>query len=97
MNEKWGRSRELLNRARESLACGVSSPFRAKFPVHLYFRDGCGPRLMDVDDNEYIDYALGWGPNILGYRHPRVVEAVRRQVEGPFTYGAQHELEYLVA
>jgi len=97
LNEKWGRSRELLNRARESLACGVSSPFRAKFPVPLYFRDGCGPRLTDVDGNEYIDYALGWGPNILGYRHPKVVEAVRRQVEGPFTYGAQHELEYQVA
>ncbi|MEN6537466.1 MAG: aspartate aminotransferase family protein [Bryobacteraceae bacterium] len=94
---KWRKSRENLERARKSLIGGVSSPFRAKFPVPLYFQDCKGPRLKDVDGNEYIDYTLGWGPNILGYRHPAVVEAVRRQAEGAHTYGAQHELEFLVA
>ena len=60
MNDKWQKSRELLARAQGSLAGGVSSPFRAKFPVPLYFADGCGCRLRDVDGNEYIDYALAW-------------------------------------
>jgi glutamate-1-semialdehyde 2,1-aminomutase len=87
----------MLARASQSLAGGVSSPFRAKAPMPLYFRDGCGSRLEDVDGNWYIDYTLAWGPNILGYRHPRVVEAVRRAAEGPHTYGAQHETEYLVS
>jgi glutamate-1-semialdehyde 2,1-aminomutase len=95
--DKWQRSRELLARARQSLAGGVSSPFRAKFPVPLYFADGCGCRLRDVDGNEYIDYALAWGPNILGYRHPKVVEAVARAAAGPHSYGCQHETEILVA
>lgn len=76
-----------------SLAGGVSSPFRAMFPVPLYFEDGCGCRLRDVDGNEYIDYTLAWGPNILGYRHPAVCEAVARQAMGVHTYGAQHRLE----
>jgi glutamate-1-semialdehyde 2,1-aminomutase len=49
-----------------------------------------------VDGNEYIDYALAWGPLILGHRHPAVVEAVRRQAERPHIYGAEHELEFLV-
>jgi glutamate-1-semialdehyde 2,1-aminomutase len=93
----WRRSRELLERARRSLAGGVSSPFRAKVPVPLYFEDGQGSRLKDADGNWYIDYTLGWGPSILGYRHPAVVEAVRRAAEGPHTYGAQHELEFLVS
>src|SRR5215470_4746298 len=95
--DRWRKSREMLARARGSLAGGVSSPFRAKFPEPLYFADGCGCRLRDVDGNEYIDYALAWGPLILGHRHPVIVEALRHQVERPHLYGAQHELEFEVA
>jgi glutamate-1-semialdehyde 2,1-aminomutase len=53
--------------------------------------------LIDVDDNEYIDYQLAWGPMILGYAHPVMVEAVARQAGLPHSYGAQHELEITVA
>ncbi len=97
MTDKWTKSREYLERAKRSLAGGVSSPFRAKAPVPLYFRNGCGARLEDIDGNEYIDYVLAWGPMILGYRHPAIVEAMRRQAELPTDYGAQHELEFMVA
>ncbi|MDQ2900598.1 MAG: aspartate aminotransferase family protein, partial [Acidobacteriota bacterium] len=97
INDKWTRSHELLARAKQSLAGGVSSPFRAKAPVPLYFEDATGCRLRDVDGNEYIDYALAWGPLILGHRHPAMVEALRNQVERPHLYGAQHELEFEVA
>src|SRR5215470_17456517 len=93
----WSRSHQNLERARRSLAGGVSSPFRAKAPLPLYFRNGCGARLEDVDGNQYIDYCLGWGPMILGYRHPAIVEAMRRQAELPADYGAQHELEFEVS
>ena len=93
----WDRSRALLDRARQSLAGGVSSPFRAQFPVPLYLTEGCGARLKDVDGNEYIDYVLAWGPMILGYAHPAMVEAVRRQAERAHDYGEQHELEIEVA
>ena len=87
----------MLERAKKSLCGGVSSPFRAKVPVPLYFKDGQGSRLLDVDDNWYIDYTLGWGPNILGYRHPAVVDAVKWAAEGVHDYGAQHEMEYLLS
>jgi glutamate-1-semialdehyde 2,1-aminomutase len=97
INDRWQTSRALLERARGSLAGGVSSPFRAKFPVPLYFRDGSGSRLEDVDGNRYIDYTLAWGPLILGHRHPRLVEALQAQAGRPHTYGAEHELEYQVA
>ncbi|HME58688.1 MAG TPA: hypothetical protein VKF63_10150, partial [Terracidiphilus sp.] len=70
MIREWSRSRALLERAAKSLAGGVSSPFRAQFPVPLYFCGGSGARLLDVDGNEYIDYALAWGPSILGHAHP---------------------------
>ena len=53
--------------------------------------------ITDVDGNRYIDYALAWGPLILGHRHPKLVAAVREQADRPHIYGAQHELEYQVA
>jgi glutamate-1-semialdehyde 2,1-aminomutase len=94
----WRKSEQLLERARQSLAGGVSSPFRAMFrPVPLYFRCGSGARLEDVDGNSYIDYTLAWGPLILGHSHPAVVEAVERQLKRGMIYGAQHELEFAVS
>lgn len=94
---KWDQSRAMLERSRQSLAGGVSSPFRAKAPVPLFFEDGKGARLWDVDGNEYIDYQLAWGPMILGYSHPAMVAALKQQVEKPLSYGAQHGLEIEVA
>jgi len=87
----------LLERARQSLAGGVSSPFRTSFPIPLYFDDGHGARLRDVDGNEYIDYVLAWGPMILGYGHPALVAAMRWAAERPHALGEQHELEIRVA
>ena len=97
MIRQWTRSRALLERAANSLAGGVSSPFRRHFPVPLYFCGGSGARLTDVDGNEYIDYALAWGPSILGHAHPAIVEAVRCAAERPHIYGEEHELEIRVA
>jgi len=97
LDNKWQKSQALLARAQGSLTGGVSSPFRAKFPVPLYFRDGMGCRLRDMDGNVYIDYALAWGPAILGYRHPKMVAAVGNAAAGAHIYGEEHELEILVA
>jgi glutamate-1-semialdehyde 2,1-aminomutase len=96
-SDPWSTSRGLLERSRRSLAGGVSSPFRAKAPVPLFLADASGSMVTDVDGNRYIDYALAWGPLILGHRHPSVVAAVREQADRPHIYGAQHELEYQVA
>jgi glutamate-1-semialdehyde 2,1-aminomutase len=97
VSRNWEKSRALRERALKSLAGGVSSPVRATAPVPLYYTGGKGARLFDVDGNEYIDYQLAWGPNILGYCHPKMVEAMRARAEQPYSYGAQHELEITVA
>jgi glutamate-1-semialdehyde 2,1-aminomutase len=65
--------------------------------VPLYFTGGRGSRLTDVDGNQYIDYALAWGPAILGHAHPAMVDAVARAACLPHAYGQQHETEIAVA
>jgi glutamate-1-semialdehyde 2,1-aminomutase len=88
----------MLERAKKSLASGVSSAFRAKAVPHpLYFERGEGSRLIDVDGNEYLDYTLAWGPLILGHSHPAIAAAVEETLRHGWDYGAQHEGEIRVA
>ena len=71
MDNKWQKSQELFARAQNSLAGGVSSPFRAKFPVPLYFEDGRDAVCWTwTAMNTSITRWLG-DPAILGYRHPK--------------------------
>ncbi len=50
----------------------------ARFPVA--FVRGEGARLWDEEGNEYLDFLCGISVTNLGHCHPRVVEAVQRQV-----------------
>ena len=38
-----------------------------------------GSQMWDIDGKRYIDLFPGWGCSLLGYCHPRVVEAIREQ------------------
>ena len=97
MVNEWSRSRKFFERSQRSLAGGVSSPFRRNLAETLFFQDGSGAEIQDIDGNWYTDYVLAWGPLILGHKHPAIVEALRKAVEAPHNYGAQHELEFVVA
>ena len=44
-----------------------------------FFNRANGARLWDVDGREYIDFLCAYGPNLLGYGHPRVEAAAERQ------------------
>ena len=95
---RFPKSARLFRKARRLIPGGVSSLVRAGNKPHpLYFRSASGSRLIDVDGNKYLDYALGWGPLILGHSHPGVMRAVERQLKKFQTLGAQHELEIAVA
>lgn len=93
------KSTALYERARGTIASGVSSDIR-RVPegrVPLYVDRAVGPRLWDVDGNEYLDYVLGQGPQFFGHSHPAIVEAVTRQMARSQVFSAQHELEIEVA
>lgn len=46
-----------------------------------FYHSGEGCRVRDVDGNEYIDFMCGYGPNLLGMKHPRVEKAADEQRE----------------
>lgn len=53
-------------------------PLPDNYPQFISRADG--GRIWDVDGNEYIDFMCAYGPNILGYLHPKVEEAARKQM-----------------
>ncbi|MCB0106463.1 MAG: aspartate aminotransferase family protein [Caldilineaceae bacterium] len=95
---KWSRSEEMLERAKRSLAGGVSSNVRLlSKPQPLFFERAAGAEIYDVDGNRYIDYVLGQGPMILGHSHPAVLDAVDAAMRKGQLYAGQHALEFEVA
>jgi glutamate-1-semialdehyde 2,1-aminomutase len=96
----YPRSRELFERSLALIPGGVNSPVRAFGAVGgtpVFFREGAGARLTDVDGREYIDYVGSWGPLILGHAHPDVVAAVTRAAARGLSFGAPTELELAMA
>jgi glutamate-1-semialdehyde 2,1-aminomutase len=49
--------------------------FPSEYP--LFVKRAAGSRIVDLDDNEYIDLSSGYGPHILGYADPELTESLR--------------------
>jgi glutamate-1-semialdehyde 2,1-aminomutase len=73
---KTPKSEELFNRAKNSLAGGVSGNLRFFSPYPLYTQRSQGTRIIDVDGNAYVDYFSANGPMMLGHNHPAVVASI---------------------
>ena len=87
------RSAELYPRFREVFPDGVSHEGRVGDPFPITIARGEGPRIWDVDGNEYIDFGLGSASLLLGHAHPAVVEALVKAAPGGSHYGHSIETE----
>ena len=67
------RSAEVL--ARKSRV--VCDPIDIHVPAAIHH--GSGARITDIDGNTFIDFSAGLGCQLVGYSHPKVVEAVQQQ------------------
>lgn len=67
------RSAEIIARKERVVADALS------IHVPAVIDHGRGARVTDVDGNTFLDFASGLGCQLVGYSHPKVVEAVKRQ------------------
>src|SRR3979490_2675480 len=74
------RSRQLWADAREVLPRGVPSSFQDAAPQPVFMDRGRGSHVWDVDGNEYVDFHNGFGVMVVGHAHPKIVDAVSRQI-----------------
>jgi glutamate-1-semialdehyde 2,1-aminomutase len=56
-----------------------------------------GYEVVSDDGRTFIDWTGAWGPVLLGYRHPRVEEAIRAQLEGGPLLSLSHPVEVELA
>lgn len=81
----------LMERAEKILPGGVSSPVRAFRGVGgtpVFVRAAQGAWLEGEDGRRYIDYIGGYGPHILGHRHPAIVAAIEEALGRGTEFGA---------
>jgi glutamate-1-semialdehyde 2,1-aminomutase len=96
----YEKSRNLFERAQQSIPGGVNSPVRAFKSVGgtpVFIKNAKGAYLYDADGNRYIDYINSWGPMILGHAYEPLVKAIQEKVMGSTSFGAPTELEIEMA
>lgn len=91
------KSKQLFEKAKTLIPGGVSSPVRAIKPYPFYTASAEGSKIRDVDGNEYIDYCLAYGPEVLGHNNPVIKEAIKAQLDKGWLYGTPTELEVTLA
>lgn len=96
-------STELYERAKKFIPGGCST--ESKKPKALfasenapaYFRKAEGAKLIDLDGNEFIDFGLALGACLLGYNHPVIVEAIKRETQSGILTTLPSRLEPMLA
>src|ERR1051325_1676585 len=76
-------SQAAFARAQEVMPGGVSSPVRAFKAVGgtpVFIKEGEGCRVIDIDENSYVDYVGSYGPLIAGHANERVIAALSKQI-----------------
>lgn len=76
------KQQQLMTEAHLHMPQGVAENYRYWGDDRTVFiQNASGCRLTDSDGKTYVDFRLGYGPIILGYRDARVDDAVIRQIK----------------
>ncbi len=89
------KSAALFDEAKQYFPGGVNSPVRAFKSVSgppLFIKKGEGSRIIDEDDNSYIDFCCSWGPLILGHNNAKIREFVTETVANGTSFGTPTKL-----
>jgi glutamate-1-semialdehyde 2,1-aminomutase len=84
-------SRKLFERAKKVLPGGISHNLHYFPPYPFYIKKAKGPKIWDVDGNEYVDLWMGHYTHILGHKAEIVVEALERQLKEGIHWGIVFE------
>jgi glutamate-1-semialdehyde 2,1-aminomutase len=92
-SDRTKRSQLATERARKVMPAGVPSSFQAYEPWPVVVKHATGARMTDVDDNEYIDYDMGFGALFAGHMNPVVRRAIDEQLGHGSLYVTPCELD----
>jgi glutamate-1-semialdehyde 2,1-aminomutase len=87
------RQLDLYRRALQTMPGGTDSNFRSWGDDTVYVDRGQGGRVWDMDQNEYIDLRMGYGPVILGHGDERVDDYVNERMRKGVSFSLTSEDE----
>lgn len=93
-------SQKLYKQGLKNLVGAVNSPVRAFASVGgnpLFIKKAKGSKIIDVDNNKYVDFVGSYGPMILGHRHKKVQKAIDKALKNGYTFGASTKNEIKLA
>jgi glutamate-1-semialdehyde 2,1-aminomutase len=82
---------DLFERAKKVSPGGVHSPvrsFRSVGGTPIFFKSAKGAYLTDVENKNYIDFCLSFGPLLLGHRDSDIEEVVKETISLAWSFGA---------
>lgn len=97
---RFVKSESLYKEGQNHLVGSVNSPVRAFTSVGgnpLFIKKAKGSKIVDVDNNAYVDFVSSYGPMILGHRHKRVQKAIDKALKNGYTFGASTKNEIKLA
>jgi glutamate-1-semialdehyde 2,1-aminomutase len=97
LNADTGASGEMYRRAHDVLSGGVASSYQLRDPWPIYLERGAGPKVWDVDGNEYYDFHNGFGSMIQGHAHPAIGRAITERYAQGTHFAAPTEDAIVVA
>ncbi len=71
----------MTRNADELLEIGAKTNSPSYAPAQFLLDHGEGVWLWDSEGTKYLDFVAGIAVNCLGYKHPRIIEVIRRQSE----------------
>jgi len=90
----------LFEKSKKIVPGGVHSPVRSFRGVEgspIFMESAQGVMLTSVDQKNYIDYCLSWGPLILGHRDIDVENEIIKSVQRGWSYGTAEPYSLMLA
>jgi len=91
------KSQQMHSIAKKFLPGGDTRSITYFSPYPFYTARAEGYRLHDVDGNSYFDFVGNYASLVHGHAHPKIVAALRKQLEKGWTYATGAECQYQLA
>ena len=94
------KSNKLFNKTKKMIPGGVNSPVRSFSAVSgspFIVKKSKGSKIIDIDNNSYIDFIGSWGAMILGHSDKRILKKLSTVLRNGLTYGAPNVAETNIA
>lgn len=92
------KSKAAWESAREIIPGGISANVKFFTPFPIFMKEGNGAWMTDLDNHQYVDYVLSYGPLILGHGRKDIIDKFNEYISqhGTFLYGTPHmgEVEF---